>query len=293
MRLSSKDDAVRVAECYDHGAGKLFKTIWGDNLHVGLWSGADDNSSLSQAQERLTDLMVDKLKIKPGGQLLDVGCGTGWPAIRAARLTGCRVVGISISHSDVQFATERARTEGMASRVCFQEANAMNLPFADQSFDAALALESMTHMDRISAAEELKRVLRPGARLVMSDFVEIDPLTQEERDVVYSVFELHSILSRNRLVQLFSNLGLVVEEEIDISRNIVNTVPKTVEILGQNYDSLIRNYGHRTTEITSQFCESLEILKNRGLGYLILIVCNVGIPPCSDELDSLWETVLL
>src|SRR6185436_18029774 len=95
----------------------------------------------------------------------------GAPAVRLAKASGAGVVGISVSEQDVRLANERARTEGVSDRVRFEQANMLALPFPDNTFDHAMALESIVHVpDRMRALREIARVLRPGGRIVLTDF---------------------------------------------------------------------------------------------------------------------------
>ena len=58
----------------------------------------------------------------------------------------------------------------MVKQLDFQLVNAMDMPFADETFDAVWALESLFHMpDRLQVLGEIARVLRPGGRLVLTD----------------------------------------------------------------------------------------------------------------------------
>jgi cyclopropane fatty-acyl-phospholipid synthase-like methyltransferase len=117
--------------------GPFYATLWGDNIHVGYWTGPDDTSSNIEAQDRLTDLLIEKVGLTAGQILLDVGCGVGRPAIRLSQRTGSSVIGITVSADQVVRATRLAAQNGVADRVRFQRADATLLPFDDASFDAA------------------------------------------------------------------------------------------------------------------------------------------------------------
>ena len=157
-----------VGGFYDR-TGRHLTRFFGGSMHYGYWTGPDDDSTLEEASERFTDLMAEKLDAA-GGRVLDLGCGTGEPAVRVARTTGAEVVGISVSAEDVRCATARAEAAGLADRVRFEVADAMAPPFPANSFDAVLALESMGHMpDRARVLAEIARMLRPGGRLAFCE----------------------------------------------------------------------------------------------------------------------------
>jgi ubiquinone/menaquinone biosynthesis C-methylase UbiE len=102
-----------------------------------------------------------------GGDLLDVPCGFGRHAVPLAR-TGYRVVGVDRSRTLLSEARRRADA---ADQPTFVEADYRELPFADDSFDAALNLfTSLGYLgdeEDVVVLRELRRVLRPGAGLVI------------------------------------------------------------------------------------------------------------------------------
>ncbi|MFE4973675.1 methyltransferase domain-containing protein [Kitasatospora sp. NPDC056651] len=143
----------------------------GYNAHLGYWDAPHSDLTYDEATDRLTDVLAGRLRIGAGSRLLDVGCGVGAPAVRIARLTGAEVTGIAVSREQVARADALAHTTGLRGQVSFRQADAMDLPFDDASFDAVLAIESMPHMpDRGRVLREMRRVLRPGGRTVLTDF---------------------------------------------------------------------------------------------------------------------------
>jgi ubiquinone/menaquinone biosynthesis C-methylase UbiE len=97
-------------------------------------------------------------------RVLDIGCGTGAVAIHLARRHGCAVVGVDPSSE--MLAVARAK-HGRSVR--FEQARAEELPFADGSFDRAIMVSVVHHLDALKAFAEVHRVLAPGGRLVISN----------------------------------------------------------------------------------------------------------------------------
>lgn len=166
-----KPTPTEIGRGYDSFAD-LLDQLWGVNLHHGYWDGTSDDASLEDATNRLTDKLSGLLNIQPGDRLLDLGCGIGEPAIRLATAYDIDIVGVSISERQVRRANDRAASAGLASRLAFQLADAMDLPFADESFDIVWALESLHHMpDRWHVLRQVARVLRPGGWVAIGDFL--------------------------------------------------------------------------------------------------------------------------
>ncbi len=251
--------------------GPFYATLWGDNIHVGYWTGPDDPSTNTEAQNRLTDLLIEGVALAPGQTLLDVGCGVGGPAIRLGQRTGARVVGITISASQVERATMLADQHGVADRVRFERADAMALPFADESFDAAWAFESLLHMpDRSRVLREVWRVLRPGGRFALTDVTEERPLTPEQRTLLYRSFMLSSLETIDRYPKLVEAAGFVVDEVLDLSANTKRTLQCVSDALQVRKDEIRALYGDELLSMLESVWPQLAAIQRDYLGYLVL-----------------------
>lgn len=109
-----------------------------------------------------------------GARVLDVCCGTGDLAFAVHAPMSpapCRVVGADFSLPMLRRAREKARRRGLNGHVPLQAADALRLPFCDAAFDActiAFGLRNVT--DPAAGLREMRRVLRPGGRIVVLEF---------------------------------------------------------------------------------------------------------------------------
>jgi arsenite methyltransferase len=117
-----------------------------------------------------TEELVALCHIDEGKLVLDVGCGAGATPCFLAKRYGCRVVGVDISERMVDRSRERAKREGVADRVEFRVADAQDLPFEDDLFDAVIT-ESATAFpeDKQGAVREYARVTRPGGYVGLNE----------------------------------------------------------------------------------------------------------------------------
>ena len=112
------------------------------------------------------------LELAPGASVLDVGCGLGGPARHLAAEFGARVTGIDLSQPFVDVAQMLARRCGLSDRVEYRQADALDLPFPDSSFDHAWTQHvAMNIADRTRFYLNIHRVLKPGGRLAIYDIV--------------------------------------------------------------------------------------------------------------------------
>ena len=111
---------------------------------------------------------LSRINIEPGTRVLDVACGAGQTAIPMSR-AGAKVTGIDIAPNLIEQARARAQAENLDVR--FDEGDAEMLPYPDGSFDLVISLIGAMFAPRPDpVAAELKRVCRPGGKIVMGNW---------------------------------------------------------------------------------------------------------------------------
>ncbi|MGE0800832.1 MAG: class I SAM-dependent methyltransferase [Lautropia sp.] len=155
-------DLVTAIEAAIAAAGKTTGTITAaelaplDEFHIG---GRAATAELLRA-----------LAPAPDDHVLDVGCGLGGAARFAASSYRCRVTGIDLTDDYVAAGSAISRWLGVDERVKLLQADALDLPFGDATFDGACLLHAgMNIRDKTRLFAEVARVLRPGARLAVYD----------------------------------------------------------------------------------------------------------------------------
>lgn len=176
-----------VAEHYTHG-GKLAVILAGLQA-MGRDPERPDMDDLSLVDElhmggrEATKAVAEKLELRPGVRVLDVGSGLGGPARLLANSTGASVEGVDLTLEHVEVANELTRRTGLAGLVTFHVGSALDLPFPPASFDRAMMIHvAMNIMDKRRLFADVHRVLRPGAL-----FVVYDPMRVGEGDIDFPV----------------------------------------------------------------------------------------------------------
>jgi SAM-dependent methyltransferase len=140
-----------------------------------LWEKGDFTRIAETMRENGEDL-VREAGIRPGMQVLDIGCGDGTTAIPAAKL-GARVTGVDISSKMVAAGNRRAAQAGLAASCTFLEGDACDLAgLENKSFDRVISIFGAMFAPRpFDAAREMVRVTRPGGRIIMGNWIAEDP----------------------------------------------------------------------------------------------------------------------
>jgi tocopherol O-methyltransferase len=163
-----------------------YRVLWlnKDNLAVHFGYTDDSTRSHTDALKNMNRVLADRVRIQPGERVLDAGCGVGGSSLWLAAERNAEVVGITLAARQAAMARSNAVRRGLTSRVHFEVADFTATPFPDASFDVVWAVESLCHAPHKAAFyREAARLLRPGGRVVVADFVRtarpVDPIGEQ------------------------------------------------------------------------------------------------------------------
>jgi SAM-dependent methyltransferase len=127
---------------------------------------AGDWDGFSRVVAPVGPVVLDRVGVEPGQDLLDVGTGSGGTIAIPAAQRGARVVGLDVTPELLEHAQRRAADAGV--EIEWVEGDAQDLPFEDASFDRVIStFGAMFAPDHARAAAELVRVCRAGGRIAM------------------------------------------------------------------------------------------------------------------------------
>lgn len=154
---------------------------------------------------------VDHLHLQPGETMLDLGSGAGIDAILAARLVGPEghVIGIDMTPEMITRARDNA-IAASAGHVEFRQGRLEELPVDDASIDAVTSNCVINLVpDKLKVFREIRRVLRPGGRVVISDIVLDGDLPEEiSNDLLAYVGCVAGAMERERYFGMLEEAGL-------------------------------------------------------------------------------------
>ena len=223
--MTSRDTESVVSSTkayYDGPADQIYRTIWGDNLHLGVPCG--DDCPHPEAMEHTNEIMAKSVDLKPETKVLDLGCGYGSTARFLAAHYGCRVTATNISEKELELGRERALEEGLEELVVFEYGDFHDLKYDDNSFDVVWSQESFLHgADKSRILAECQKVLVPGGTLVFTDILVRSGTPDSDRERIYDRVKSPDMWDFGDYRQALEILNLKVTLEEDWSNHVARS----------------------------------------------------------------------
>lgn len=262
----AKPTPAEIAEFYDGASGLADKYFHGYQRQ-GYWYDEEDDASLEEGAKRLTRKVVDTLFLRPGESLLDAGCGSGAATVHIASEYDAKITGITISPVEAARAEERAGEAGVADRVRFETADYHALPFAENEFDAVVAMESLFNAyDLDKALSEIHRVLRPGGRVAMCEMAK----TTDDSPLGKPFPQAREPMTPSGWVKAYEAAGFVVEERIESRRVYVHTGKRHIRHFDGIRELLAAEFGEEMVSGIRQGMQEAFRLGPEDVTYMIL-----------------------
>lgn len=133
----------------------------------GVWNW--DSPAGKRRADRRAQYFIDLAKVKPGGQVLEIGCGTGLFTRKFYSATKADITAIDISE---ELLTEARK---LLPEAAFKTDDAMKMSFQNDTFDVVFGSSVLHHLEFVSALNEIYRVLKPGGRMIFAEPNMINP----------------------------------------------------------------------------------------------------------------------
>lgn len=247
---------------------------------------------LEDMAQRLTTLRAQslaRLPIGSGTAFLDAGCGLGELVIQGAEAVGGEGRSVGVDVSEQMLRRARASAEAAGSRPEFSPTSVTALPFADATFDVARSERVFQHLDdgeRMLAARELLRVVRPGGVVEIADPDHTKwGMAAADRHVAHLIVDWTARRGRSPESGLLAG-GLLrdagaVDVEVDISPVVMRTLADWWTMLGRegSLEDLIES-GELPEERASAFWSDLQRRDRDGVFLVagLAYVATVRVP---------------
>ena len=226
LRVSEHERAVE--RYYAEATPGFYVNGWhADHIHFGLFEAGEcpgegeplpESEGLARAVERMIEAIVTPAGIGENDHVVDAGCGIGGTAMYLARTRGCAVTGVNVCRPQLEVAGEKVADAGLDDRIGFEYGDcSQHLPFADDSVDAVVNIESACHYsDRAQFLREVRRILRPGGRIAAMDWLACDGLTADQHEKfirpMLDPWTVTNLESRSTYTRRLLETGLAIVE---------------------------------------------------------------------------------
>ena len=208
-----------IVRYYEH-TGFDYSSLWARRedlaFHYGYYDEQCRHHRRAVANANAT--LAEFAAVGRGDRVLDAGCGRGGSCFWLAENLGARPVGVNLVPSQLDYAKEEAVRRGLGGQTEFRRADYTRTPFEPQSFDVVWALESLCHASaKTDFYSEASRLLRPGGRLVVAEYMLTDDaMLPEDQKLVAEWLSGWSIPSIDTETQHVANARAAGFERIEV-----------------------------------------------------------------------------
>jgi len=244
---------------YDNFSARVLEQVraetYGEDVGQSSWMTAEE-----------LDRFIELLRLKSSSNLLEIGSGSGGPALYVARKTKCRVTGLDVSEFGVRNANELAAKQSLDERAHFQLADASQpLPFGDETFDAIVSNDVMCHVPKRSEVlREWHRVLKPGGRMLFTDAMVITGIVSHEEIATRSSIGRYFYLPRGENERLIEEAGFELILSDDVTANAAMVAQRWHDARVKHSEDMIRIEGKENFEGLQKFLSCVHIISREG-----------------------------
>ncbi|HEY4016585.1 MAG TPA: class I SAM-dependent methyltransferase [Polyangiaceae bacterium] len=264
---SKSQDKRIVREHYDRG-DDFFEAFLGERMVYTSAFFRDEHETLEQAQDNKMDLVCRKLMVRPGDEMLDIGCGWGTLAMHAAKNFGAKTTGVTISKNQTAFGNKRIANAGLAERARIDCTDYREIP--NNKFDRISSLEMVEHV----GVKNLNRYCKIVFDLLKDDgffLVQFCGLRRgggegvpviglRPEDLIWGLFMSKYIfpgadasLPLSDMVKALEKVGFEIHSAENVSVHYALTIKKWHENWQKNQKAILDVYGERWYRLWNLF----------------------------------------
>ncbi|XP_030938263.1 phosphoethanolamine N-methyltransferase 1 isoform X1 [Quercus robur] len=187
-----------------------------------------------------TKEFVQKLELKPGQKVLDVGCGIGGGDFYMAENFNVDVVGIDLSINMVSFALERAI--GLNCSVEFEVADCTKKTYPENSFDVIYSRDTILHIqDKPALFRSFYKWLKPGGKVLISDYCKNagTPSLEFAEYIKQRGYDLHDVKSYGQMLRDAGFTDVIAE---DRTEQFIQVLQRELNAVEKDKDAFIEDF---------------------------------------------------
>src|SRR5918996_493544 len=190
------------------------------------------------------DALAERAGISSATHVLDVCSGMGGPARYLAHRLGCRVTGLDLTRSRHEGAIRLTEMVRLDHLVDFRLGNALDMPFADATFDVVIGQEAFAHVpDKPRLIAECVRVVKPGGIVAFTDILRRAPLSDAELERLRRGMTFQSLESLCGYSELLVGCGCAMLFRDDLSAWWTEVLKRRIEMYRSLEDTTAAKFG--------------------------------------------------
>ena len=224
---------------------------YGEDIGQSSWMTADELRHF-----------IDLLKIDQSTNVLEVGSGSGGPALFLTRETGCKLTGVDVNQFGIKNASDLARERGLSDRAAFKQIDASKpLPFDDGSFEVVFSNDVMCHVpERQNVLNEWHRVLNPGGQMLFTDALVISGIVSHEEIAKRSSIGLYFYLPPGENERMIKKAGFEIVTIEDLTPAAAEISKRWHDAREKHRDAMAKIEGEENFTGLQEFLSCVHIL---------------------------------
>jgi cyclopropane-fatty-acyl-phospholipid synthase len=249
LRHSKTRDAEAIHHHYDV-SNAFYEKVLGPSMTYTCACYPHEGATLEEAQENKYRLVFDKLRLKEGDRLLDIGCGWGGMVRYAAR-RGVHVIGATLSREQAAWAQEAIRREGLEHLAEVRHSDYRDV--AETGFDAVSSIGLTEHIGVKNYPAYFGFIndrLRPGGLLLNHCITRPDNRrTSTGAFIDRYVFPDGELTGSGSIISAIQDIGLEVRHEENLREHYAKTLAGWCQNLKDNWDDCVAEVGEATAKV--------------------------------------------
>ncbi|BDB58533.1 MULTISPECIES: class I SAM-dependent methyltransferase [Rhodococcus] len=250
LRHSKSRDAEVIHHHYDV-SNEFYEYVLGPSMTYTCAVFESENQSLEDAQENKYRLVFEKLRLKPGDRLLDIGCGWGGMVRYAAR-RGVKALGVTLSKEQAEWAQKAIVEEGLSDLAEVRHSDYRDVP--EGGFDAISSIGLTEHIGVANYPAYFRFLhskLRAGGLLLNHCITRPTNNTRAKAGgfIDRYVFPDGELTGSGRIITEAQNIGFEVMHEENLREHYALTLKGWCEYLEKHWEACVAEVGEGTARL--------------------------------------------